>query len=215
MFKSLVVKILVAAALCVSSDARMGNLEWERKPSRSSSDKEQCGEGFEYPANLVPPPLIWVEGFASKLHAQNIQKYETPIQVWQTWRIDQLMWNCIAAYHPNALDAVTKAEPTYKGDPDHFDSETRSLCIMHGMNKLVPDLIPISADIIHSFLDEVGLCSDVLSDMDVAAAVEDGIKTPRIIGSLVAKNIIQNMQEDGFNYEGKRTKDGDCTANCR
>jgi len=42
---------------------------------------------------------------------QNIQKYETPIQVWQTWGLAQTMWNCIAYYHPTALNAITKADP--------------------------------------------------------------------------------------------------------
>ena len=88
---------------------------------------------FEYPADLVRPSMIWVEGFASRLHAQNIQKYETPIAVWQTWRIDQLMWNCIAAFHPEALSAITKERPEYVGDDGYFDSHTRALCIMHGM----------------------------------------------------------------------------------
>jgi hypothetical protein len=36
------------------------------------------------------PPQMWVEGFAARLHAGPIQEYETPIQVWQTWRLDQV-----------------------------------------------------------------------------------------------------------------------------
>jgi len=60
---------------------------------------------------MPPPPEMWVEGFDSRLHAQNIQKYETSIQVWQTWRLDQTMWNCIAHYHSTAPNAITKEEP--------------------------------------------------------------------------------------------------------
>ena len=36
---------------------------------------------FYYPKDMPPPPEMWIEGFASRLHAQDIQRYETPIQV--------------------------------------------------------------------------------------------------------------------------------------
>jgi hypothetical protein len=47
-------------------------------------------DDFFYPKDMPRPPQMWVEGFAARLHAGPIQKYETPIQVWQTWRLDQV-----------------------------------------------------------------------------------------------------------------------------
>jgi len=40
---------------------------------------------------------------------------------------------------------------------------------------------------------------------------------PRVIGSLVAGEVIQDMQGDGWNYKGYNTPTGGntCTANCR
>lgn len=184
-------------------------------PSGPKPNKPTCNNGFDYPAALVPPSQIWVEGFASRLHAKNIQKYETPVQVWQTWRIDQLMWNCISVYHPTALDALTKARPLFSSD-EHQDSETRALCIMHGMNKLIPDLVPISADEISTFLTDVGLCADIMSEGDAKTAYEGGDRTPKVLGTIVASHIITDMQNDGWNYEGKDLPDGkSCVANCR
>lgn len=62
--------------------------------SSSSSDEELSSEeqnsDFAYPDNMPRPPMMWIEGFASRLHAGPIQRYETPIQVWQTWRLDQV-----------------------------------------------------------------------------------------------------------------------------
>ena len=79
--------------------------------TKSAKSNKKYKDDFKYPKDMPPPPEMWVEGFASRLHAQNIQKYETPIQVWQTWRLDQMMWNCVAHYHPTALHAITKSAP--------------------------------------------------------------------------------------------------------
>ena len=158
---------------------------------------------FEYPADLVRPSMIWVEGFASRLHAQNIQKYETPIAVWQTWRIDQLMWNCIAAFHPEALSAITKERPEYVGDDGYFDSHTRALCIMHGMNKLIPELVPISQMEIETFLDSVGLCNEQLGHEEAVDMHDGGDKSPRVIGTLVADEIINDMMTDGVSSSSR------------
>lgn len=55
-------------------------------------------------------------------------------------------------------------------------------------------------------------------DDDVAFEhdIIDADPTPRVIGSLVAGQIIEDMQVDGWNYKGFSTpNDGICTANCR
>jgi hypothetical protein len=77
-----------------------------KKAKSSTPSPDPFQDDFKYPDDMPPPPEMWVEGFDSRLHAQNIQKYETPIQVWQIWRLDQTMWNCIAHYHTTALNAL-------------------------------------------------------------------------------------------------------------
>jgi hypothetical protein len=180
-----------------------------------------CGkkyaDDFKYPKNMPPPPEMWVEGFASRLHAQNIQKYETPIQVWQTWRLDQTMWNCIAHYHPTALNAITKEHPMPRVPEQYHTSEARALCMIHAINKLVPELVPISADTISAWLDDLGLDSTIMGSGEASRlAFEEGNPTPRVIGSLVATEIIGDMYTDGWNYKGLERPNGEtCTANCR
>lgn len=141
---------------------------------------------------MPPPPQMWVEGFASRLHAKNIQKHETPIQVWQTWRLDQIMWNCIASCHPTALlNAITKEPPFLRAPLQCQTSEARALCMIYAVNKLVPELIPISANAISSWLGDLGLDSTIMSDDLATIAVEDnGVFTPREMGSYLAAQVV-------------------------
>jgi hypothetical protein len=60
-----------------------------RIKGKKTQGKAMDGDFF-YPKDMPRPPQMWVEGFAARLHAGPIQKYETPIQVWQTWRLDQV-----------------------------------------------------------------------------------------------------------------------------
>ena len=185
-------------------------------PSSSVDNETDFSKDFQYPDDMPPPPEMWVEGFASRLQARNIQKYETPIQVWQVWRLDQTMWNCIAHYHPTALNAITKSDPVPRVAQKYHTSEARALCMIHAVNKLIPDLEPLSKDIISGWLDDLGLDSSIMTDADATKLASDGNPSPRVIGSLVAAEVISDMQIDGWNYKGTKTADGeDCTANCR
>ena len=192
----------------------------KKEPNDSKSSAQPYAQEFKYPNAMPPPPQMWVEGFASRLHAQNIQKYETPIQVWQTWRLDQTMWNCIAHYHPTALNAITKDNPVPRVSEEYHSSEARALCMIHAVNKLIPELVPISAELVSGWLNELGLDPSIMSDDNATRlAIHEGNPTPRVIGSLVAAEVIKDMQVDGWNYKGyKKSNDhGDtkCTANCR
>ena len=171
---------------------------------------------FIYPKKLPPPPELWIEGFASRLQAKNIQKYETPIQVWQVWRLDQVMWNCIAHYHPTALHAITKQAPTVRAPEKYHTSEARALCMIHAINKVIPELVPISTDEITGWLDEVGMDSSIMTDEEALQLASEGNPSPKVIGSLVAYEVCQDMLIDGWNYNGAKLKDDvDCTANRR
>jgi hypothetical protein len=59
-------------------------------PTGKKTQGKTTNSDFFYPNDMPRPPQMWVEGFAARLHAGPIQKYETPIQVWQTWRLDQV-----------------------------------------------------------------------------------------------------------------------------
>ena len=188
-------------ACCVCSGGNGGNPGYDRD--------------FAYPPNMPRPPMMWVEGFASRLHAGPVQKYETPIQVWQTWRLDQAMWNCIAAYHPTALDALTKSRPQFVAPVQYHTSEARALCMVYAVNKLIPDLVPIAAEAISSWLDELGLDSSIMSNEDAEREAKKNVPTPRVLGSWVASIILKDMKEDGWNYDGRLAVKGICTGNCR
>lgn len=191
-----------------------------------TSGKKRCGKGalltvtticndFEYPSLLPPPAQMWVEGFASRLHAQDIQKYETPIQVLQTWRLDQAYWNCIARYHPTALDAISKEAPV-RAPAEHHNSEARALCALFAVNKLIPHLVPSAAKLISSWVESVGLKANIMADDDAYKALDANNFSPRVVGSVVAAEMIRDMQNDGWNYNGALGRDGkSCTVNCQ
>eukprot|EP00957_Ditylum_brightwellii_P106100 8093240-Ditylum_brightwellii.AAC.1 len=58
---------------------------------------------YYYPDELVRPPNFWIEGVVPVLHGNTIQGYETPIAVFQTMILDQVMWDCVAAYDDEAV----------------------------------------------------------------------------------------------------------------
>ena len=213
----LLTRPLAAGTKCCANHEMDGRIFPVRDDAEDcTSVADDYSKDFEYPEDMPPPPEMWVEGFASRLHAQNIQEYETPMQVWQTWRLDQTMWNCIAHYHPTALNAITKADPEPRVPSDYHKSEARALCMIYAVNKLIPDLVPTSASTISSWLDDLGLDSSIMTDADAAQLAMDGNPSPRVIGSIVAAEIIQDMYTDGWNYKGIKTADDDdCTANCR
>lgn len=137
------------------------------------------------------------------------------LQVWQTWRLDMAMWNCIAAYHPTALNALTKAPPVHRAPVKYHTSEARALCMFHAVNKLMPELIPISAGIISEWLEDMGLDPVPLTNEEAREMAAAGDITPRVMGGVVAADILDDMATDGFNHLGKETSTGPCEANCR
>ena len=172
---------------------------------------------FDYPAKLPPPPEMFVEGFIIRLVKQ-ISRYETPIQIWLAHRIDETCWNCIAHYHPTALNAITKVDPVPRAPLEYHTSEARALCMTFALNKLVPEILPSAAELFSDWLDEVGLDSSILSDADAKDRAEgvEGDRSPHVIGSLVAAEMLQDIESDGWNYKGiSKPNNGTCTANCR
>lgn len=201
--------VLGILATCSSANEQI------RKRERNLQEVDHA-QAFNYPINMPSPPDMLLGGIIPKL-IPDILKHETPIQIWMTNRIDQVNWNCVASYHPTALNAVTKSAPAIRAPREYHTSESRALCMIHAVNKLVPELIPISSQIIHDWLLELNLDSSILSDSDAERlALVEGDFTPRVIGSLLASEIISDMQHDGWNYKGLDAPNGKkCTANCR
>ena len=51
--------------------------------------------------------------------------------------------------------------------------------MIHAVNKLIPELVPISADLISDWLDDLGLDSSIMSNKDaLELATVDGNPTP-------------------------------------
>ena len=99
---------------------------------------------FHYPAGLPPPPEIFV-GFIGRLIGE-ISRYETPIQIWLTHRIDETCWNCIAHYHPTALNVITKEDPVPRAPEEYHTSEARALCMTYALNKIMPEIFPSAVE---------------------------------------------------------------------
>ena len=64
------------AALCPvgAASSKMKKSKKSKKSKSSKSSPDSFQDDFKYPDDMPPPPEMWVEGFASRLHAQNIQK---------------------------------------------------------------------------------------------------------------------------------------------
>jgi hypothetical protein len=129
--------------------------------------------------------------------------------------LDQTMWNCIAAYHDTTLDALTKERPLYPAPLEYHTSEARALCMIHAVNKLVPDLVTNSVVIISEWVDSLGLDASIISNEQAEQMAMDGNITPRVLGSFVAAKILDDMKIDGWNYDGAWTPHGPCTTHCR
>jgi hypothetical protein len=164
---------------------------------------------------MPPPPELWIEGVASRLHGQEIYTTETPIAVWQTHRIDQAMWNCISRYHGELNDALTKAAPSVRADAMYHTSEARAMCSVFALNKIMPELVPASAKMIAMWLEEMGMDSSIMSDEDARAMAMDGNPSPKVLGSVVAADILDSMKMDGYNHNGAKNNHGDCSFNCQ
>uniref|UniRef100_A0A7S1ZRM1 Vanadium-dependent haloperoxidase NapH1-like second helical-bundle domain-containing protein n=1 Tax=Trieres chinensis TaxID=1514140 RepID=A0A7S1ZRM1_TRICV len=174
-------------------------------------------EPYYYPYELVRPPNFWIEGVVPILHGNTIQGYETPIAVFQTMIVDQLMWECVAAYDDEAVSVIDFERPPFVGPENHHDSEARALCMVHAINKvldggLVPDAAPMWVD----YVDSLCLDSTVPSDDDALAAVQDdGMDTPYAIGHNIGRYFLDKMRNSGWNFDGSLNKFGEeCTGVC-
>ena len=165
---------------------------------------------------LVRPPKFWIEGVVPFLHGNKIQGYETPIAVYQTMIIDQIMWECVAAYDTNAVSVLTFERPPYIGHMDHHDSEARTICMVHAINHVLQGgLVPDAAMDFSNYVDSLCLDSTIPNEDDLAAAVEAGENDPYCIGHAIGTYFLDSMRESGWNFDGALNKHGEeCSGDC-
>lgn len=171
---------------------------------------------YVYPDTLYRPPRIWYEFIAAELHADKIQGYETPIAVYQTMRVDHVMWNCVAAFDDKAVSTINFKRPKIVGHKSAHNSEARALCMVHAVNKLISDgLIPDAAPQFQEKMARAGLDPSYPSDRQARKIVKRGDRTPRAIGHYLAAQMLKVMRKDGLNFDGALNSKGEpCTANC-
>ena len=152
------------------------------------------------------------------MHGNTIQKYETPIAVYQTMRLDQIMWNCIAAYHDTALDAISDISamtrpPATSATAAYHTSQNRVLCSAHAINGLlVAGLNVLAAEPFQAQMTKACLDTTVptAAEMDAASSSE----APYWIGHRLAAAMLVTMRVDGSNFDGAKNRWGEaCAAN--
>jgi hypothetical protein len=164
--------------------------------------------GYEYPEKLVHPSNFWLGFVAPALHGTTVQLYETPIAVYQTMRLDQIMWNCIAAYHTTALDSITLARPSHANrEPDaaKHTSQNRVLCSAHAINGLLQGgLNPDAVDVFAGQMKDQQLDNSVPTD----AELRTSSTAPYYVGHRLANEMLAVMRRDGSNFDGATTRRG-------
>ena len=185
---------------------------------------------FQYPDEM--PDLLTALEIVQTSAGAALRPYETPMQLRAGSIFDITLWNCIASYHPTALDFLTRQRPAVKVHHDiiekHGNSETRMLCIVYASVMVMDYLIPLTSEseIVIELFESFGL------NISLAHINEDVIEcngkiqclrhvahrygyVPHIMASIIASQSIQFLMNDGFNDQGQLTSFGECTANCR
>ena len=73
--------VVAAVALLVCFGGALAAFPLSKDEHKTAKYYVSGDSDFKYPKGLPDPPLLWVEGFAARLHAKDVQKFETPIQV--------------------------------------------------------------------------------------------------------------------------------------
>ena len=163
-----------------------------------------------------PPALCGRSVYEQVLHGTNVQRYETPIAVYQTMRLDQIMWNCIAAYHATALDAISNISamtrpPVTSATAAYHTSQNRVLCSAHAINGLlVAGLNVLAAEPFQAQMTTAGLATTVPTAAEMDAA--SGSEAPFWIGHRLAAAMIVTMRTDGSNFDGAKNRWGEACA---
>ena len=134
----------------------------------------------------------------------------------QTMRLDQIMWNCIAAYHATALNAISNISamtrpPVTSATAAYHTSQNRVLCSAHAINGLlVAGLNVLAAGPFQAQMTTAGLETTVPTAAEMDAA--SGSEAPFWIGHQLAAAMIVTMRTDGSNFDGAKNRWGETCA---
>jgi len=191
------------------------------------------GDGFDYPDTLLSPIETAMYSAATYSYAMAVGKLETPIVIRNAHIATTAVWNCIAQYDANALDANTRQRPIVDQLPDdkYLNSYTRTLCLQYSylkvMNNIYPKAVPymttlytlwglpnINSPILPEINQDVVDCNhnkECLTELAISNNFE-----PEYMANIIAYEIIKYYENDGWNADGLfQNEDGDeCTANC-
>lgn len=190
--------------------------------------------GFDYPDTLPTPITSAVPGtIPFGVSRPFTLLRESPIQTRILASTTAVVYNCITVYKTTGLDIFTKKEPIVRADSFTIDTygnnETQALCAIWANLILINYILPDSNEALISLYDGFGLDSS-LTEIDasvLACDIQDGTcleaaavaknYEPEIMGSIVAYQAIDFLENDGWNAQGLTNRDGDgqCTANCR
>eukprot|EP01084_Bolivina_argentea_P274369 467641_1 len=187
------------------------------------------GSGFQYPDKMPPPMEAQMDFF--RAHNSVLDHYETPIQVRMVHALGLIGWNCLAQYHNSALNALYQERPRIQV-PDHIvneygNSNTTMLCYVYADAIVAKFLLPEITDTMNSILNNFGIntslsvinqdaiyCNNNPTCLQTVA--ESFNYSPDIMGCIVAIEMIDFLNNDGWNADGKINMYGnECTANCR
>eukprot|EP01084_Bolivina_argentea_P154012 268498_1 len=186
--------------------------------------------GFDYPPQM-PPPILAQDGLFTVIEP-DILKHETAIQLRFTSIIVHGFWNCVAYYHPSALDSLTIERPRIIVPTQIIDifgtSETRAMCIMYMVSITFSNyLAPINSEPYAQLLSNYGLNPNIntihseisscnIDDTQCLQYVADAHGfVPEIIASIISYDLITYLQTDGWNGDGTVSPNGlTCSANC-
>lgn len=181
--------------------------------------------GCIYPTNMPDPFEARYQLIEAISVALISKKEETPIVVYKGHTSSYCNMNCLAVHDPLALNALTMARPTLSTPPFGHNAFSIAMCISECYNVLIGPESPLTTYFTRWGLPVTGLQSEVLAATADPAQLQSLILErdfdPLLMGQLVALEIINSAQGDGWNMLGLWTHDAEagravpCTANCQ
>jgi len=168
---------------------------------------------------------------------------ETPVTSRIVRLIDNMDWACTAAYSSTWLDSLSMDEPIVRAPKnftqengktiDYHTSSTRLLCMVHAWAAVSEEWDPntkasLSA-VLDPFFGTLDLTYGLMEEVEdlffnsgkpkKAAAKQyaaDNCYSPKVMGQIIARNVVEYGRKDGFNAYGDKGRNGKaCSHNCR
>ena len=177
--------------------------------------------------------------------AELLREYETPMAIRIFAIGNDIFWNCVAVYDDTALDILTKRPPIIRAssaiinNPSTGNPNTKLLCGLYANLMVLSVAFPESIPVYQATFTPLNFDSTLLSpesyDPNIRTCLSNGYSysspniaclqniadqngyKPEIMASIVAFQVLDYLENDGWNAYGQinRNGDGQCTANCR